>query len=153
MSEPLADVEALAVRLGVTLEPDSPRGKQAYAFLQDVSVEARELAKHPEWTAANVPERAKMIVLTATRRYFQNPEGYLTRQAGAFSTTKAAGIVTPTFFNEDEESKLKAMRDKNGNGLWVLSTTRGDDDFPPEPRLPLTYTHWDMEGYSFPNEV
>lgn len=153
MSEPLADVEALAVRLGVTLEPDSARFKQAQATLEDVSVEARELAKHPEWTATNVPDSVRVIVLTAARRYFQNPEGYLTRQAGAFSTTKAAGIVTPTFFNEKEEAKLKALRPKNGNGLWVLSVTRGDDDFPAAPTLPLTYTGWGMEGSGFPNEV
>lgn len=121
VSEPL---DALNARLGKpATDPD-----RALAAVEDAIVEAATIARRTEWTWTTLPDRVRVIVLHAAMRVYRNPEGLLTRQAGAFSTTQAPGTVPVGWFTNSEESALKSYRPRGGNGLWTLEIERGDLD-------------------------
>lgn len=114
-------IAMFTARIGRTVT-DEPR---ALANVWDALVEARSIARQPSWEWETIPDTVRILVIHAAIRLFQNPEGYTTRQAGAFSTTKAPGMVPVTMFTDAEEKQLKQYRPHGGNGLWVLETDRG----------------------------
>ncbi|MFC8531931.1 hypothetical protein [Nocardia sp. NPDC057227] len=121
----IAEATALGVRLGETLTgADLAR---AQANLSDVSAWAREEAEQ-EWpnAPAGVPAAVVVVVLTAARRMYENPEGFLYETMGPMSGSRAASTVTGGVFTEPELKILHRCRPRGG--LWTLSTTRGDDD-------------------------
>lgn len=122
----IADVTAFQARLGRSLAgADLAR---AAAAISDVSAWARSIAEQ-QWIDApiGVPDDVVAVVLSAARRVFDNPQGFVYETMGPMSASRAAAVVTGSPFTAPEIAILKKARPKAG--LWTLSTTRGEHDW------------------------
>lgn len=126
----LADVADLQIRLGRTLfGADLDRAKAA---ISDVSAMARSIARQDQgWPngIADAPPDVTAVVLSAARRLFANPDGFLSQAAGPFSATRAAATVPEGVFSDSELKILKRYRPRPGGGLSTITTTRGCYDW------------------------
>jgi len=122
----LAEVSALQIRLGETLTGDDLA--RAEAALSDVSALARVEAEQ-EWATApaGVPAAVVVVVLSAARRAYENPEGFIYETMGPMSASRASATVTNGIFTPSELKILHKARPRVG--VWTLSTTRGDSDY------------------------
>lgn len=124
---PLADVDDLEVRVGVTFtDADTARGE---AILDDVSGLARRVAR-TTWLDTNnqlvtVPYDVVAVVLAAARRLFVNPNGFASEQDGDYSYRLPADSLDGGVFTESETDVLESYRQTSG--LWALQISGGDD--------------------------
>lgn len=122
----IADAEALQARLGLTLT--GAELTRAEAAISDVSALARGIAEQ-SWPDAptGVPDDVVAVVLSAARRVFENPQGFIYETMGPMSASRAASTVTGSPFTAPEIVILKKARPKAG--LWTMPTTRGEFDW------------------------
>lgn len=126
----LATLDELAARLGRTFQTGTPDAARAEATLDDVSVFAQSVAGNSDWTvdgandSPQVPEEVRRIILAASRRAFQNPEGYRMKQAGQFHVEMDDGFGA-NLFTQWEDDILRSYN--ASGGLGTISMTRGDD--------------------------
>lgn len=130
MSEPLATVDRLATRLGVTLTPNTPDYARAEECLWSASVRARALAGQ-EWTdPTTVPDEVVDVVLAAAYRLFRNPDRHQSNQAGSFAAAVSPSDLKSGVFLDAERRVLMSFR---GGSLIVGTTTREDEHNPTGP--------------------
>lgn len=111
-----------------------PAARQAFATMViDLSSDLiRDTAKHPEWVAADVPFKAKLITLLVAKRSFQNPnnivaEGSIGPLGGdRYADMHAMGL----YLTDAERAELLSLRGDgtaatNPNRLWVLTNGGG----------------------------
>lgn len=125
MAAPLASVDQLAARLGVTLAVGSPDRARAEANLTDVSARARSVANQTWSDPTQVPDEVQAVVLAATYRLFKNPQRMVQNAGNGFSV----GLSTDDFkggdvFLQGERSVLRRFRPKGS--ISTMSFTRGD---------------------------
>lgn len=121
----VATVQQLGDRLGRDL--DGADARRAEAVLADVSAVALSITGQAWDTQFQVPGEVVAVVLSAARRVFTNPDGFVSQSIGPFSNTRAAGGVTPDVFVSSELAVLKRFKPRKG--LLTVSTTRGDHDW------------------------
>lgn len=94
----LAAVADLEIRLGTVLEgTDLAR---AQAALEDVSVEVLAVAG-TDWDDQSVPDIVRVIVLTAAKRIFSNPQGLAGEQLGEYSWRLPGGVAGTTLTDDE----------------------------------------------------
>ncbi|RPA12626.1 hypothetical protein [Gordonia sp. OPL2] len=138
MSDLLASVERLGVRLGVTLAPGSPDYERAAEALWSASTRARSIAERAWADSAAVPDEVIDVVLSAAMRLYRNPNRFLTNQAGSFQATLApSDFAAGDMFLAAERAVLESH--KPTGALWLASTTRDDERTPTGPYDPANY--------------
>lgn len=118
----LVTTAELATWTGVVFDSDDTA--RAIWIIRVVSGWAREVAGKLWASAADCPITAKGIVLSASRREFENPRHVTYEVKGPESATYSQQAYTPGFFTDVEERYLKKFR--KGGGLWSQSTYRDE---------------------------
>lgn len=122
---PLASVDQLAARLGVTLSEGSRDRARAELALWEVSVRARDLANQTWANPVSAPDAVVAVVLAAAYRAFKNPDRFLKNAGNGFS-----GELSPDDFKSSdvfldaERATLRRCRPKSS--ISTMSFTRGD---------------------------
>lgn len=123
MLPPLASLEQLSSRLGITLDAETPDGARAAAALEDASSLVREEAgvdyvdDHGELSDA-IPDTIVSITLAAAGRAYRNPDGKTQTSVGdvsisySFSSGGASVYLT----------KAEAQAIRRAAGLSSVST-------------------------------
>lgn len=139
---PLADVSALEIRLGRSLE--GAEVGRAVALLDDASALVRDVAGK-DWidpvTGAllSVPGTIRATVLRMVDRAVRNPDGFSAESAGDYSYQRT-GVQPGIYLTDAEEKAIRRALGKSG--LWNQPTTRNeewyttgwvDDQFGTEP--------------------
>jgi hypothetical protein len=106
----LASLEELQARLPRTIA--SAQEDRAQACLDDASTLVND-AGGEEWTELTIPATAKVVVLTAAKRAFLNPEG-LTSAALGDATHRFAN--SSVYLTKEERSTVRTAAGKLGVG-------------------------------------
>lgn len=124
----LASVEEFGNRIPGGIPPGEEA--RAQAALDDASALVRAVADHdfvdPENPEAYlVPEIVAMVVISAARRAFINPDGVT--QEGIDGASASYGNPSPDIYlTKAEEARIRKAVGLSGGGLWTQATTRGD---------------------------
>jgi hypothetical protein len=139
---PLADVAALEIRLGRSLE--GAEAGRAVALLDDASALVRDVAGK-DWidpvtgTLLSVPGTIRATVLRMVDRAVRNPDGFSAESAGDYSYQRT-GVQPGIYLTEAEEKAIRRALGKSG--MWTQPITRNeewyttgwvDDQFGTEP--------------------
>ncbi|QMU72143.1 hypothetical protein [Streptacidiphilus sp. P02-A3a] len=106
MAAPLADVDALATRLGWSLA--GPDADVAEAALADASALVRAVAGMPWLDATTAPDIAVSVVLAAAERRVRNPEGYRMEMQGSYQYQLPASAPSGIGLTSDETRMIRA---------------------------------------------
>lgn len=131
MAGPLATIPDLEVRLGSTLSgTDLAR---AQANLADVSVLVRSAAGK-DWSLADVPEVAGLVVIQATLRAYRNPDGFAGENiGGAYSYTYGPNAQAGLYLTAEEKAIVEAAAGVTGSGRGGFTgSIRTPSAFTPE---------------------
>lgn len=140
LATPLATVDALATRLGVTLDQNENDYARAEAAIWDASVRAVEITER-DWSGDNetVPDGVVRIVLACAQRLYRNPDRFLVNQAGSFQAQLATSdFSTGDIFLSAEIAALGKYKPSPGR-MWVIESTREDGTRISEPENPKSY--------------
>lgn len=139
---PLADVSALEIRLGRSLE--GAEVGRAVALLDDASALVRDVAGK-DWIdpvtgdLLSVPGTIRATVLRMVDRAVRNPDGFSSESAGDYSYQRT-GVQPGIYLTEAEERAIRRALGKSG--MWTQPVTRNeewyttgwvDDQFGTEP--------------------
>lgn len=121
----LATSDALASRLADGIPEGAER--RAQALLEDASTLVRSTAGLTWVDAegeliADIPDLARLVVLAAAKRAFENPKGVRSETAGPFTVQHANRDGDLVWLTDAEVAQLGALRTKPR--LWTQSTTR-----------------------------
>lgn len=100
----------------------------AIRICNGVSVLVRE-AGSPDWTAATIPPRAKLIAEIKAKNYYLNPTSLVQEGVGPISERRLDEAVHNMALTEAERATLAELAGAAGTsdtGLWVQPTGRGD---------------------------
>lgn len=130
MLPPLATTDDFVVRLGRAVDDDAELAR-IDALLADASTLVR-LAAGVTWVednalVADIPDTVALIVLTAARRAFDNPEGIAQKSVDDVSVSYVRASQGGLYLTPEEKAILSSLGGGRA-GLWTLSTTRGDND-------------------------
>lgn len=149
MPAPLADIDQLSERLGISLDPESSEGRRGQAALNDASALIR--SEGAAWAdPATAPDIAVTICLAVSIRAFTNPRGATQASVGdvavSFPGSGGAVYLTPP--------ELRSIR-KAAGASSVSSVGMTADLTGPDPRyvpvegggdpLPLGPFPWETE--------
>jgi Gp19/Gp15/Gp42-like protein len=124
---PLADVSALEVRLGRTLE--GAEASRAVALLDDASALVRDVAGK-DWIDPDtgvllpVPGTVRATVLRMVDRAVRNPDGFSAESAGDYSYQRT-GVQPGIYLTDPEEKAIRRALGKSG--LWNQPVTRNEE--------------------------
>jgi hypothetical protein len=129
----------------------------AGAVIEGVSLLVSETANHPEWDAATVPARAKLIACLVAKRNYLNPDAVRSTSVGPVSEQTLDDFVRTMELTEAETSALQAMAGDGGtpgssSDLWLLPTGK-----PSETDVPFYLPDWPKGSligpFATPDEV
>lgn len=124
---PLADVSALEVRLGRSLE--GAEASRAVALLDDASALVRDVAGK-DWIDPDtgvllpVPGTVRATVLRMVDRAVRNPDGFSAESAGDYSYQRT-GVQPGIYLTDPEEKAIRRALGKSG--LWNQPVTRNEE--------------------------
>lgn len=126
----LATAEDFAARLGRSLTVDE--AVQVAAYLVDASTLVRRAAgvswvDDEEALVDDIPDDAVVITLNAARRAFDNPQGVAQKSVDDVSVSYSRAVSGGIYLTAEEKAILSGLTG-GGQGLWTMSTTRGDTD-------------------------
>lgn len=107
-----------------------PSGEEvrAQAALDDASALVRDVAEKtwddPE-VDGPVPDLVKMVVMSAARRAYINPDG-VTQESIDGASTSYGSASPDVYLTAAEERRVRAAVGLKPAGVWTLSTTRED---------------------------
>lgn len=131
MADPLADLDALRVRLEFEIDPGDHLEDLAKAALEDASVLVRTYGLE-SWTAASAPPIAIMLTLKAAARFMNNPM-LLEQARGADETNQwGSGNANGVHLQPDEIALLRDHRKMDRGVVSVPTQLWG----PPRPATP-----------------
>lgn len=109
----LAELGALAERIGVDLDPDSPEGLRATAALADASALVRSEGRR-DWVDDHdelelfLPDVISSVTLQAALRAFRNPDGFAQTTVGDVSVSYgASGGQGGVYLTRDEKRQVR----------------------------------------------
>ena len=129
MQDPLVSLEDFALRVpGGVQTSDEDR---ATARLQDASALVRSVAGDgsDDWSESggNVPDVIQLIVIQVALRAFIKPESLASESTIVF-TGSFSSVPSAVFLTKAEAREVKRAAGVTGGDLWVLRTTRADQD-------------------------
>lgn len=139
--------------LGIMAEEDdagtSDRAELAELIIRCMSVLARFYAKQPDWTAETTPYEARITVLSACRRVFNNPQNQQRIQTGPLGESYHADDLTGLEFKDSEQALLATFEDGEDGDLGSLSiiAVKRSDDIARFSNADLVYTRGLSSGH------
>jgi hypothetical protein len=126
----LATADDFAARLGRALTEGE--AIQVAALLVDASTLVRRAAglswvDDAEALTDDIPDDVIVITLNAARRAFDNPQGATQKSVDDVSVSYSRASAAGVYLTAEEKSILAGLTG-GGQGLWTISTTRGDTD-------------------------
>lgn len=119
-------VSAFQDRLGRGLRPGAETARAA-AILGDV-VDLANSEARAAWEGDDaIPKDARVVVLAAARRIFNNPDMYVVRQGGSYTGRIHDSAFETGTFTKSELAVLHRLRKRSK--LYTVETTRGEDGF------------------------
>ena len=145
----------------------SPTDPLALWILEQASALVLDECEHAEWTAADAPRRAKIVVANVAKRCWNNSDQETrTAIAGGPSSAVLDEAALGLRLSDAEIlecSKIRAaaagQSPSGGGGLWTMPTSRGpvettmvvpDDRWPASS--PMPYLTLDKDPYYFPTK-
>lgn len=112
--EPLATLDELIARCDWTFDSDETRAAPGY--LEEASDLARSYGRMT-WTDTTAPRLVKSMVISATRRYMRNPEGYTQSRAGDehLAFADLGHDAATIYFTPAEQKLLRGMAGTNSS--------------------------------------
>ena len=138
MADPLVTLSQLALwtqRAEAELEADP----FATELITELSDYARFLAGRPDWvrigfddeTTFEAPYDVRRAVLMAAKRTYKNPDGEVSNTVGPISSRILDQEAVTGAFTEAELAAIQGYNPGGApDGLYVITTTRGDDPLP-----------------------
>lgn len=109
---------------GRTIAPDD---SFALVLIAATSLVIRD-AGDSAWTAATVPERAKLIAILLARDYYVNPDQLISETTGPLTERRVESVVRQITLNEEEKDILAKLASKplpSKGQLFTITMVRG----------------------------
>lgn len=127
-TDPLATVEALSARTGVTYTDKAL--EQAEAALADASDLVRDEGLD-DWTAATAPRSMVVLVLRMARRGMDNPRGYESETYGSYTYRLHPELAIGVWLTESEAEKVRKAAERTASSAYTVDLR--DDAFSCQP--------------------